>query len=124
MANEKYFEIVQKINELTSTMSDAFDHIVNVQIPDLKFQDSFYLLNDVVEAFLSISNALKIFQDEFDVEKIEFAGARFRNSLEKLITLYEYPNQEAILQEYTMNVIPNYKNWRKELDLVFKMYSN
>lgn len=49
--NERYLEIVQRINELTSTMSEAFDHIVNIQIPELRFEDSFYLLNDIIEAF-------------------------------------------------------------------------
>ena len=83
--NERYLEIVQRINELTSTMSEAFDHIVNIQIPELRFEDSFYLLNDIIEAFLSISNALRIIQDEFELQNVMSLGDKLHQNLEQLL---------------------------------------
>uniref|UniRef100_A0A7C5Z9E0 DUF8042 domain-containing protein n=1 Tax=Caldicellulosiruptor owensensis TaxID=55205 RepID=A0A7C5Z9E0_9FIRM len=113
--NEKYLEIVQKINELTSTMSEAFDHIMNVQIPQLKFEDSFYLLNDIIEAFLSISSALRVIQDEFDVESLQNTENEFQERLSELLQMYKQPVAEKLLAKYKNEIIPVYEKWQTQL---------
>lgn len=113
--NEKYLEIVQKINELTSTMSEAFEHIVDVQIPQLRFEDSYYLLNDIVEAFLSISSALKIIQTEFELQNVMALGDKLYHSLEELLELYKEPVIERLLEKYKNDTVPLYKMWQENL---------
>ncbi|ACM60625.1 hypothetical protein B0S90_1823 [Caldicellulosiruptor bescii] len=113
--NEKYLEIVQKINELTSTMSEAFDHIMNVQIPQLRFEDSFYLLNDIIEAFLSISSALRVIQDEFDVESLQNTENEFQERLSELLQIYKQPLAEKLLAKYQNEIIPVYEKWQTQL---------
>ncbi|WAM32497.1 hypothetical protein [Caldicellulosiruptor naganoensis] len=120
--NEKYLEIIQKVNELTSTMSEVFDHIVNVQIPELRFEDSFYLLNDIIEAFLSISNALKVIQTEFDVRSAMSLEDEIQKSLEELLELYKEPDSEKLLKKYKDDMIPLYKKWQDELLLSINKY--
>jgi len=120
--NEKYLEIVQKINELTSTMSEAFNHIVNVQIPELRFEDSFYLLNDIIEAFLSISNALRIIQNEFDVLNVILLENDLQENLEELLDLYKEPVEERLLKKYKDDIIPLYEKWQNELLISINKY--
>ncbi|WAM34704.1 hypothetical protein [Caldicellulosiruptor morganii] len=120
--NEKYLEIVQKINELVPTISEAFEHIVNVQIPELRFEDSFYLLNDIIEAFLSISNALKIIQTEFDLQNAMSLENEIQQSLENLLELYKEPTSEKLLKKYKDDVIPLYKKWQEEILLSINKY--
>jgi len=120
--NERYLEIVQRINELTSTMSEAFDHIVNIQIPELRFEDSFYLLNDIIEAFLSISNALRIIQDEFELQNVMSLGDKLHQNLEELIELYKEPVKERLLKKYKDDIIPSYEMWLNELLVSINKY--
>ncbi|ABP67783.1 hypothetical protein Csac_2203 [Caldicellulosiruptor saccharolyticus DSM 8903] len=120
--NERYLEIVQRINELTSTMSEAFDHIVNIQIPELRFEDSFYLLNDIIEAFLSISNALRIIQDEFELQNVMSLGDKLHQNLEELLELYKEPVKERLLKKYKDDIIPSYEMWLNELLVSINKY--
>ncbi|WP_039764554.1 MULTISPECIES: hypothetical protein [unclassified Caldicellulosiruptor] len=120
--NERYLEIVQRINELTSTMSEAFDHIVNIQIPELRFEDSFYLLNDIIEAFLSISNALRIIQDEFELQNVMSLGDKLHQNLEELLELYKEPVEERLLKKYKDDIIPSYEMWLNELLVSINKY--
>ncbi|AZT90071.1 hypothetical protein ELD05_05070 [Caldicellulosiruptor changbaiensis] len=120
--NERYLEIVRRINELTSTMSEAFDHIVNIQIPELRFEDSFYLLNDIIEAFLSISNALRIIQDEFELQNVMSLGDKLHQNLEELLELYKEPVEERLLKKYKDDIIPSYEMWLNELLVSINKY--
>lgn len=114
MSFEQNREVICRIFDLLQTIDDALEHM-EVQLEELRMEESAVLFKDISEAISNIANhdlLLLIYNTgEYSLDTI----INLRKAITMIINAYEQNNLAAIQCGLINRLIPAFSAWKKEL---------
>lgn len=118
---EKHQEVITRILELSDTIASGLDHMAK-QLAEIRYEESFAMLNDSVQGIYAIEESLQQFINDLPVNKLEIYLDELKKEIDLLITNYEQKEAAAIKEEIVTKIPILYLQWQNELKQVLQPY--
>lgn len=119
--DKKYIDVIKQSLALSDTGLESLEHI-KLQYKEGKFAETFYLFNDVVNAFSTIERSVQDLLPLLPENQIQVLMDRLRSALEHVVAAYEQERLSQAREVMQFNLMPTYKEWRLELHRVLDQY--
>jgi hypothetical protein len=117
----KHMEVAKQSLELADTGLESLEYIKQ-QYKEGKFTETFYLFNDVVNAFSTMERSIQGLLPHLPENQISLLMDRLRNGLGLIVSTYEQDRSSQAREVLQFNLMPTYKEWRIELHRVLDQY--
>ncbi len=117
----KYHEVIEKSLQLLETTEEGLAYIQN-QLEELRYEEAFIVLKDVMEAIASIEDAIYPMKDGLPENDIDILAASLRESMNKAVSSYEQGKEVDLEKQISENILTSFKNWREEIKRIFAPY--
>ncbi|MCQ1528612.1 hypothetical protein [Lutispora saccharofermentans] len=117
----KYHEVIEKSLQLLETTEEGLIYIQK-QLEELRYEEAFIVLKDVMEAIASIEDAIYPMKDRLPENDIDILAVSLRESMNKAISSYEQGKEADLKKQISGNILPSFKNWREEIKRIFVPY--
>lgn len=117
----KYHEVIEKSLQLLETTEEGLIYIQK-QLEELRYEEAFIVLKDVMEAIASIEDAIYPMKDRLPENDIDILAVSLRESMNKAISSYEQGKEADLKKQISENILPSFKNWREEIKRIFVPY--
>ncbi len=107
--------------ELTDTCLEGIRHL-RVRLHEGYMEETILLFRDVIEAFYQMEKAIQPITDKFALCILEEMTNQVRDSLDYVATFYEKAESRKAYEIIEMQLLPNYLNWKGEIDRLFTPY--
>lgn len=113
---EETYSIIYRVSELTDTIEQALHHI-EMQLDELRIEDSLIIFNDVVTGLKSIDNAIQPLISETSLNEIEELANRLFRVVSDTIDIFNKNNIIALKTQLDTQLIPAYQKWSRKVRL-------
>lgn len=118
---KKYYEVIEKSLQLLETIEEGFIY-TQKQLDELRYEEAFTVLKDVMEAVASIEDAMYPLKDKLPENNIDISAVPLRESMSKAISSYEQGKEADLKKQISENILPAFSNWREEIERIFGPY--
>ncbi|MCT4619787.1 MAG: hypothetical protein N4A62_10415 [Marinisporobacter sp.] len=119
----KQVEVAFNILQLLSTIEEGINYIQK-QLTELRYEEAFVLLKDVVDGIASIDKTLKPMEVKIKAlqdEKIKRAKENLNQYITEMVMLYKYKSKNHEELEKTLNLVINTFNvWKEEIEIIIR----
>ncbi|MEN6349901.1 MAG: hypothetical protein ABFD08_10960 [Syntrophomonas sp.] len=115
------YELIGQLLELSRTVGEGIEHI-NGRFNAGRYEDALVLLPDVVQAFVSIQQAIGTISIQLTPNKTDALMTVVNNSLNHVCTAYEQQKWGLANETIQYELFPAYLEWKAELERCFGSY--
>ncbi len=112
---DNIYEISTEIMALAATIEEGLGHL-NKRMGELHFEDTRYLFNDIVEAYLSIMNALEGLMEKLAPNELVEKSGQLQVAMEKMNHSYEANKVDEARMDMQFILFPAFKAWMGEME--------
>lgn len=112
-------EVIYHILELLPTIEEALYHM-QVQLGELRLEESAVLFQDTAEAIASIVNCVLPMINQDNDQHLLKSIANIREGITMIIDAYEQSDLAAIQTALTNRLIPSFSSWHQELIYILR----
>lgn len=116
---KNHVELMMRVFELSQTLGEGLQHM-EIQLAELRFEEAFNMLQDIVEATCAIGNSLKLLTPEGQENQLVIGLYKLNHWFEQMIFAYQNQqlnNMQTIVQ---MHLRPLYSQWQQQLELYYR----
>ena len=117
----KHIEVIYNLLFLLETIEEGLNHMEK-QLSELRYEEAFVILQDVVQGIISIDDALTHMEDEFKGLKddsIKQAKQKLNQFISQAVGLYEEEKYQELEKEIHL-VLDAFIAWSKYIQSVVK----
>lgn len=118
---EKYFEVMRGIRELSDTCLEGIQYML-VKFDEGCFEQTVYLLLDVVEAVVAMEQALQPLENRLSSGHLLLLISDLRDVLASVVDAYERKDWQLTSSLVEHQLLPRYDAWKKALDRCLNAY--
>ncbi|HWP95348.1 MAG TPA: hypothetical protein VN426_00710 [Syntrophomonadaceae bacterium] len=111
---DNIFDVIQKALELSATILEGMEHI-HSKFNAGHYEDVLPLFQDVIQALISIQEAIQPMSIQLPVERLECLADALRVSLDQIALAYEQSNWGLASESMQNQLLPGYLTWKEEL---------
>lgn len=111
---DKYGEIFRRLLDLSDTVLEGLEHMEK-QLAEIRYEESFVLLQDIVTGIDSIEKSLQPFVNDLSPNKLVIYIIEMEKEINELVSCYENYDIVKIKDGVTSKVLPGYLQWQQEL---------
>lgn len=115
------FEVIYNIFPLLDTMEEGILHLKK-QTFELRYEEAFVSLQDLVEAMGIIENVIYPMQDKLPKNNINLLLDKLKENINKAINSYEYGKEVMLEGQLENQIYPVFINWKEEIEMILKPY--
>jgi len=118
---EKYLEIIRRTIELSETCLEGLEHIKG-KLKEGQFTETIPLMNDSVIAFSQMEKSLQLIFSTLDSNYLESLTHSLQTAFDHTVTVYELGQLGKALEIFQFTLLPSFKKWKNEIEVVFHPY--
>ncbi|UOQ85179.1 hypothetical protein [Gracilibacillus salinarum] len=111
-------QVMQQSLHLSETIEEGVLHIQS-QLKIGELAETFYLFEDVVQAFASIETAVEGLDEGFDSASVQTETNKLRQTISLVVDQYEANNIGKVQEILQFSIVPAVKRWRTEMENAF-----
>jgi nicotinamide riboside kinase len=111
---ESLITLSRDMVELSNTIKEGLDHL-DKRLADGHLEDSYYLFQDIIQAFYSVTRAMESIQSSIEIETVVRATDKLLNAFEKLSISYEDQKLNQARMDLQLILSPAFSAWSNEL---------
>lgn len=115
------FQIAGDIINLSNTIMEGLEHIKS-RIVDGYFEDTYYLLEDIINAIASIHKATEPLLPLLGDNQIEQYTEQLTHLIDEMTNNYQAKQIEKAKIDMQLVLIPAFKEWKNELERCLSNY--
>lgn len=119
---EKYYEVVEKTLDLLETIESAIDYIKDNQLPELRYEEAFTMLEDVKYGVESIDESIELFHGEINNNAVTVLMNSLKESINNTIESFNQGKHDNIYNQFLSEVYPRFVVWKSELAKALSSY--
>lgn len=112
---------MERTLELLNTMEEAIFHIQN-QLVELRYEEVFVLLQDMMDGITSIENAIAPMESELPENNMINLLSTVKENMDKVLNSYEHDKVSILEKQMSEEVLPSFLNWKEETGKVLRLY--
>lgn len=111
---ESLITLSRDMVELSNTIKEGLEHL-DKRLAEGHLEDSYYLFQDIVQAFYSVTRAMESMQANVEIAGVVQATDSLLSAFEKLSTSYEDQKLNQARMDLQLILSPAFSNWSSEL---------
>lgn len=111
---ENLITLSRDMVELSNTIKEGLDHL-DKRLAEGHLEDSYYLFQDIVQAFYSVTRAMESMQANVEIAGVVKATDSLLSAFEKLSTSYEDQKLNQARMDLQLILTPAFSAWSSEL---------
>lgn len=115
------FQIASDIINLSDTIMEGLEHIKQ-RVLDGYLEDTYYLLEDIINAVASIHKATEQMLPVLGENRIEEYTQHINHLIDEMTNNYKEQRIEKAKTDYQLVLIPAFKKWKNELERCLSDY--
>lgn len=115
------FQIASDIINLSDTIMEGLEHIKK-RVYDGHFEETYYLLEDIIDAVASIHKATEPMLPLLGENRIEQYSEHLTRLIDEMTNNYEAQRIEKAKTDMQLVLIPAFKQWKTELERCLSDY--
>jgi uncharacterized protein YicC (UPF0701 family) len=118
---KKYINVIEHILALLDTMEEGFQQALG-NLSELRYEEAQILFQDIIEAVISIDDAIAPMQSELPDNNIESLAAALKSEISSLLSNNSQGIEKALESKLTQVVVPAFINWKLEIEKLLRPY--
>lgn len=115
------FQIASDIISLSDTIMEGLEH-VKKRVLDGYFEETYYLLEDIINAIASIHKATESMLPLLGDNRIEQYTEQLNRLIDEMTNNYQTQRIEKAKTDMQLVLIPAFKEWKNELERCLSDY--
>ncbi|MGS0763330.1 hypothetical protein [Syntrophomonas curvata] len=115
------FQIASDIISLSDTIMEGLEHIKK-RVFDGYFEETYYLLEDIIDAIASIHKATEPMLPLMGENRIEQYAEHLNHLIDEMTNNYQTQRIEKAKTDMQLVLIPAFKEWKNELERCLSDY--
>ncbi len=112
---DNIYAITTEILDLIITIEEGLEHL-NKRMGELHFEDTRYLFQDILEAYLSIMTAMEGLMDNLNTDAVLEKSKQLHNAMEQMNQSYEVNKMDKARMDMQFVLVPTFKQWKSAME--------
>jgi hypothetical protein len=100
-------------------MEEGSEHAQN-KIAELRYEEAFIILNDIMEGIVSIENTIQQIDKELPLDNIINLSAPIKEGMSKAVACYEQGKESDLYEQIAKTIIPDFRHWKEEIEKILR----